>query len=138
MTKRGTVWGGALYVVCVLGAVVYGVIRFGSVLAPGPMRGYPVYLLIVDALLALYLGIWAALSGLRQPLHGVALLLAGILLTALLFILLPVAHIGTERYSAPALWLMGAAWIYMCTWLVTTLVGRAVLVSRDSSHTARS
>lgn len=123
---------GLLYLAAVLVVVAVGNImaaqledEVGTEGLDAALSSFDQWISLISLFLAVYLGIWSAQVGLHtgRLLLGFGLLAAGVAVTALAFILLPLYYIPALGYTASTIWLFGNSSIYVGAWLLTSVAG---------------
>lgn len=150
-----TISTGVLYLLLVVTIVVYGSLAFSTFYTPpafnarptgenllkedsylkayeeaskGEWGQYTWFLQISGFGLALYLGVWTAVLGLRTR-HlwlGGAALLAGAFVTVLSLSVLPWVYFPFDQYAVGATWIMGKFPLAAASWLAVTILGRVL------------
>jgi hypothetical protein len=96
---------------------------------------YDLFLLVASVALALYLGIWAGLVGLRSAniSLGLGALAGGVLVTAFAFAAMPLDSLPGVGYPPWEIWLLGRSYIYIGAWLMTAVGGLETCMSEEAS-----
>ena len=135
---RITLWLGLVFLALLIGTYAYGNLNYGYLSEihpnqsltnpPGALKWFSAYRQFMEysiTVLALFLGVWTAILGVirRSFLLGVGSLVFGVVVTAIIYGLLPHLHFLGYDFTAWGYWLAFGFYAYFGSWVVITLLG---------------